>query len=303
MDPVKTFKDLEKHFAAVAPERRIAVVCPSDDHTCEVVERCLNEFGSRLTLCCCDSPEWADSLASANPDAINVIRCGSADDAARAAVSEVRAGRADVVMKGAINTDNLLRAVLDKQNGLLEPGHVLSHLTAAEIPNYHKMLFFSDAAVIPQPDLHQLESIINYDTDVMRSLHIKEIRIALIHFTEKTNPKFINTVYYGQLKQMNTEDHFGASTIIEGPMDVKTACDRHSAEIKHIDSKVAGNADLLIFPDLVSANTFYKTISLFCKATMAGMICGASAPIVIPSRADSAISKFYSLALACTALK
>ncbi len=206
-------------------------------------------------------------------------------------------------MKGAINTDNLLRAVLDKQNGLLEPGHVLSHLTAAEIPSYHKMLFFSDAAVIPQPDLHQLESIINYDTDVMRSLHIKEIRIALIHFTEKTNPKFINTVYYGQLKQMNTEGHFGASTMIEGPMDVKTACDRHSAEIKHIDSKVAGDADLLIFPDLVSANTFYKTISLFCKATMAGMICGASAPIVIPSRADSAISKFYSLALACTALK
>ena len=83
MDPVKTFKDLEKHFAAVAPERRIAVVCPSDDHTREVVERCLNEFGSRFTLCCCDSPEWADSLASANPDAINVIRCGNADEAAR----------------------------------------------------------------------------------------------------------------------------------------------------------------------------------------------------------------------------
>ena len=82
-------------------------------------------------------------------------------------------------------------------------------------------------------------------------------------------------------------------------MDVKSACDLHSAQIKHIQSAVNGDADLLIFPDLVAANTFYKSISLFGRATMAGIICGANAPIVIPSRADTAESKFYSLALAC----
>lgn len=302
MNPIKNFEELKSHFAALPVKKRVAVVCPSDDHTMEVVERCLRQNLAEFTLCLAESSDWAERIASLYPDKIDIELTTSADDAARAAVSDVRSGRSDVVMKGAINTDNLLHAVLNKEEGLLKPGHVLTHMTAAEIPTYHKLLFFSDAAVIPQPDLTQLEAMISYDVAILRNLRIANPQIALIHFTEKTNPKFINTIYYQQIKQLNAEGFFGRGVTIEGPMDVKTACDRHSAEIKHINSTVAGNADLLIFPDLVSANTFYKSISLFAKATMAGIICGADAPVVIPSRADSAESKFFSLALACLAL-
>lgn len=302
MDPITNFKELESHFASLPVKKRVAVVCPSDNHTMEVVERCLKQRLAKFTLCLSEPSDWAERMTSLYPDAVGVEHTASVDEAARAAVTDARFGRSDVVMKGAINTDNLLRAVLSKEEGLLRPGRVLTHVTAAEIPTYHKLLFFSDAAVIPQPDLNQLDAMIGYDVDILRSLRITDPKVALIHFTEKTNPKFINTVYYQQLKQLASEGHFGSGVTIEGPMDVKTACDRHSAEIKHIASTVTGNADLLIFPDLVSANTFYKSISLFAKATMAGIICGADAPVVIPSRADSAESKFFSLALACTAL-
>ena len=125
--------------------------------------------------------------------------------------------------------------------------------------------------------------------------------MALIHFSEKTNARFPHTIFYEQLKREAAEGAFGPDVTVDGPMDAKTACDLHSAEIKHIESPVAGRADLLIFPNLVAANTFYKSISFFGHALMAGILFGARVPIVIPSRADSATSKFYSLALACIA--
>lgn len=295
---LRSFNDLKLRLQQMRPKKRVAVVCPSDIHTMQVVDRCLQMDLARFTLILDRPSDWADRLAASDDPGVAVIYTDSPDNAARIAVAEVRESHCDVVMKGAINTDNLLHAVLNKEHGLLEEGRVLTHITAASIPSYHKLLFFSDAAVVPMPDLHQLDAMISYDVTLLHKLGITEPRVALIHFTEKVNPKFPNTLFYEQLKQTAADGHYG-SVIIGGPMDVKSACDIHSAQIKHIQSDINGDADLLIFPSLVSANTFYKSISLFGKATMAGIVCGANAPIVIPSRADSAESKFYSLALAC----
>ena len=295
------FSDLAEMFARLENHPRIAVVCPHDSHTRQVVERCLESHLASFLLICCHPDEWADNLASLHSKAVSSILTDSVDAAATLAVEEVRAGSADVVMKGEINTDNLLRAALNKQHGLLPQGKVLTHLTAVQIPSYHKLLFFSDAAVIPQPDLQQMQAIVGYDTTILRRLGISPIKVATIHFTEKINEKFPHTLYYAQLKEDASAGRFGEGVIIDGPMDVKSACDRHSAEMKHIAASVSGDADLLLFPNLVAANTFYKTISCFAGATMAGIVCGTTAPIVIPSRADSADSKFYSLALACIA--
>lgn len=301
MNPIRTFNDLEKLFATIRPAPRVAVVCPSDLHTMQVVDRCLQFNLARFTLVCSESSQWADDLErGGNPD-VSVIRTDSVDSAAAVAVEQIRNNRCDVLMKGAINTDNLLHAVLNKECGLLEPGHVLTHVTAASLPAYDKMLFFSDAAVIPEPELPQLDAMIRYDVDLLHKLGNLKPHVALIHFSEKTNPRFTSTIFYQEIKRRADGGDYGKGTVVGGPMDVKTACDRHSAEIKHIESPVAGHADILIFPSLVAANTFYKSISFFGHATMAGIICGATAPIVIPSRADSAESKFYSLALACIA--
>ena len=125
--------------------------------------------------------------------------------------------------------------------------------------------------------------------------------MALIHCTEKVNEKFPHTISYETLKQQAEENVYGP-VCIGGPMDVKTACDADSGNIKGICSPVVGNADVLIFPNIESGNVFYTTITLFAKAETAGMLCGTTAPVVVASRADTNESKFYSLALACIGL-
>jgi len=204
-----------------------------------------------------------------------------------------------VLMKGIINTDNLLRAVLNKEHGLLPKGHILSHVTVAEIPTYNKLLFFSDAAVIPRPTLDHFDAMIRYNLDVCRRMGIDTPRVALIHCTEKVNEKFPHTLDYVTLKERAEAGEYG-DMFLDGPMDAKTACDAHSGEVKGISSPVVGHADMLIFPNIESSNTFYKAISLFGQACMAGMLTGTTAPVVLPSRADSDNSKYYSLVLACT---
>ena len=124
------------------------------------------------------------------PDHVKVYEATSPDKAAQEAVSLIREGHADVLMKGIINTDNLLRAVLNKEHGILPKGNVLSHITVAQIPTYKKLLFFSDAAVIPRPTLEQFEAMLLYDLEVCRRMGIEAPRVALIHCTEKVNEKF-----------------------------------------------------------------------------------------------------------------
>jgi len=296
---MKTLEDIVALFRSVSPRRRVAVVCPDDEGTIGAIRRCVGENMAEIILVTSgrESPEFDGLMADCGAE-VRVVGCTSVDEAARKGVALVRAGEADVLMKGSINTDNLLRAVLDKECGLLEKGAVMSHLTAVDTPVYERLIFFSDAAVIPRPDLKQFEAMIRYDVDVCRKLGIDEPKVALIHFTEKVNQKFPHTLDYVELRNKAAAGEFGAA-LVGGPMDVKTACDAHSGEVKGIASPVVGKADILIFPTLEASNTFYKTMSLFGRATMAGMITGTIAPVVVPSRADTAASKFYSLALAC----
>lgn len=299
MKTITNFADLHRAFAAMDAKKRVVTVCPSDEHSREVVSRCLSQHLCSFTLIhtAADRP-WIDSVLTRYPATAQAIEATDADDAARKAVAEVRAGRADVIMKGLINTDNLLHAVLDKQEGIHESGKVMAHITTAEIPGYDHLLVFSDAAVIPYPDLTKFDAMLRYGTAICHILGEERPKIALIHFTEKINPKFPYTLDYATLKERAAAGEYG-QVEIDGPMDVKSACDAHSAEIKGIASGVTGHADMLIFPDLVAANTFYKTLTLFARATTAAVVYGAEVPIVTPSRADSVESKFYSLALAC----
>lgn len=301
MKPIESFADLTHLFARQAKPKHVVVVCPSDQSTMDVVERCLEHHLNQFTLVCRQLNEWVDNIATRYAEKVTIIPADNTDHAAQLAVAEIRAGRGDVLMKGDINTDNLLRAVLNKELGLLPEGRVLTHITAAETPAYNKLIFFSDAAVIPRPTLDQLDAMVRYDVDIVKRLGITHPKVALIHFSEKTNQKFEHTIFYQQLRMRADKGEYGLHVSIDGPMDVKTACDAHSAEVKHIESDVTGHADILIFPNLEAGNTFYKTISLFGQATMAGMLCGADVPVVIPSRADNALSKFYSLTLACIA--
>jgi len=281
--------------------RRVAVARPADEHIVEVITRSLNEGIADFTLVAdADSIRQAEEIAALWRERVSIVKVSTAEEAARQAVIEVREGRCDVLMKGTLNTDVLLRAVLNKEYGLLEKGRVLSHITAADIPNHNRLLLFSDAAVVPRPNLEQFEAIVGYAVETFHKLWggNEQPHIALIHCTEKTSEKFPHTLYYAELKRQADSGQYG-NAVIDGPMDVKTAFDEESAKIKGICSQVAGKADILLFPNIEAANVFYKTITYFAQALTAGMLCGTTAPVVVASRADSAESKYCSLVLAC----
>lgn len=299
MTPIRTFEEMVAKLRQSCATHRIAVVCPYDEESAEAALRAMREGFAELIFVG-DPMRIAAAMESAGADsrAIRIVEAADAAEAAAKAVEEVRAERADILMKGLIGTDVYLKAILNKEHGLLPAGDVLTHLSVAQMPGYDKLLAFSDVAVIPYPTIEQRRAMLRYDIATLHRLGISKPMVALIHFTEKVNPKFPNSTDYATLVAENARGAFGEA-VLGGPMDVKCACNAHSAAVKGIKSEVCGNADLLIFSNIDAGNTFYKTITQFASATVAGILQGPVVPVLLSSRSDSPESKFYSLALAC----
>ena len=276
MQPIKTLNDMIIFLRERGDRKRVAVVSASDASTRYAVEK-----GKEMGFI---EPIYIDG--------------DDKDACARQAVALCRNGEADILMKGLINTDVLLRAILDKEKGIIRPGHVLTHVAMAEIPKYEKLLFFTDAAVIPVPTPAQRRQQIHYMNYVCHAMGIEEPRISLIHCAEKVSAKaFPYTTDYLEIIAEAQTGCFG-HCIIDGPLDLKTSLDAVSLHEKGIHSIIDGQADALIFPDIVAGNVFYKTLTLFAYAKTAGVLQGTLCPCVVSSRADSPDSKYYSLALA-----
>ena len=301
MTIIKNFDQLEAHLAQVEQRKRVAVVWAADESTQYAVARALKVgFIDAIMVGCREQLEQLDSLKP-YADHITYIDTDDRDEAAHLAVNLVKEGKADILMKGLINTDNLLRAVLNKETGILPKGNVLTHVTTAQIPGYDRLLMFTDAAVIPCPTREQRIEQVRYVASLCRSMGVAEPKIALIHCSEKVNEKhFPFTLEYRELAQMAADGTFGPC-IVDGPLDIKTACNLHSMETKGIKSPIHGEADAVVFPDIQAGNVFYKTLTLWAGAETAGILQGPSAPVVTPSRSDSGECKFFSLAVAAMA--
>lgn len=302
MEPIKSFDELTAHLMLQKRRKRIAVVCANDPNTEYAIARALEEEIAEFLMIGDSSILNRYPNLTKYPDYVKTIHIENPDEAAREAVRIVRDGGADILMKGIINTENLLHAVLDKEKGLLPKGKILTHLSVAQIPGYSKFLFFSDAAVIPRPTLQQRIEMIWYAIETCHSFGITQPRIALIHFSEKVSAKFSNSLDYVNIVELAEGGEFG-NVVIDGPLDVRTACEKASGEIKGIASPVNGEADVLIFPNIEAGNTFYKSVSLFAHAETAGLLQGPVCPVVLPSRSDSGLSKYYSIAMACLTSK
>ena len=298
MERIKNFDELIDHLRMRGDRKRVAIVWPSDVNTRLAVNRALEAgFISAIMVGCRKECEEDRVLMrhSANIDFVEAEDC---DDAARKAVALVHAGKADILMKGMLNTDNLLRAVLNKEDGILPKGKVLTHITVADIPGFPRLLFFSDPAVIPYPKLEQRASQIGYLAYAAHAFGIDEPKIAMLHCSEKVDTRhFPQTADYVELKERAAKGEFG-KIILDGPLDLKTSCSLESLKKKHLTSPINGEADCLLFPDIESANMFYKAITLFCHAQTGAVLQGTMASVVLPSRGDTVASKFYSLALA-----
>ena len=171
MEPIRSLSQMVQILRSRSIRRRVAVVCPNDPHTEYVIIRALREEIAEFLLVTDDEHlEVAWHLRSASPNFVHIYTAGTPDEAAMLAVHLVRTGEADILMKGLINTDNLLRAVLHKEQGLLPRGGVLSHVAVARVPLYHKLLFFSDAAVVPRPTLGPFPAFFQHDLAFFREL-------------------------------------------------------------------------------------------------------------------------------------
>ncbi|RWQ71674.1 phosphate butyryltransferase [Bacillus cereus] len=227
---------------------------------------------------------------------VEVIAAMSNAEAAELSVKAVRNGEADVLMKGNIPTANILKAVLNKEWGLRK-GSVLSHVAAFEVPNYNRLIFVTDAAMNIAPDVTQKAAIIQNTVEVAQAIGIDLPKVAPIAAVEVVNPAMQATIDAAMLTQMNRRGQI-KDCIVDGPLALDNAVSQIAAEHKGIVSDVAGKADILLVPTIEAGNVLYKSLVYFADAKVGAMIAGAKAPIVLTSRADSAETKVYSLALA-----
>ncbi len=212
------------------------------------------------------------------------------------AVSLIRQGRASILMKGLVGTGPLMKAVLDKENGLRK-GATLSHVALFESPFYHKLLGVTDAAMNVAPEFDEKISIIQNAIEVFHRLGVKEPKVAIIGAVETVNSKMEATVHAAMLTQMNKRKQI-KGCLIDGPLALDNAVSAESAHHKGIVSEVAGDVDLIVTPDINSGNVLYKALNFLGGATTAAVIMGAAVPVVLTSRADSEKSKLMSIALA-----
>jgi len=212
------------------------------------------------------------------------------------AVKLVKDKEADILMKGNVPTATFLRGVLDKENGLRK-GDVLSHFALFEVPTYHKLLGLSDAAMIPAPDFKTKIALINNAVEFMNKLGYARPKVAILAAVEMVNESMPATLEAAMLSKMNQRGQI-KNCIIDGPLAYDNAVSKESAKHKKIVSDVAGDADLLIVPDIQAGNILYKALGFSANAKLAAVILGAAAPIVLTSRSDTEESKQASIIMA-----
>jgi len=278
---------------------RIAVAWAQDPNTVGSLYRAVNEgFAEACMIGRKEQIVKTCSERGIDAGVFTLIGAENERDAAVMAVRMTRAGETDIVMKGLVGTDKFLKAVMDKEHGLLPPKAVMSYVCAVEIPKYKKLLFITDTAVIPFPDLDQKVAMAEYAIGMARRFGIRKPRVALIGASEKVSSHFPNSLDYSVMCKMAERGQI-SDCVMDGPVDIFLACDPESVEIKGIDTPLEGEADILLFPSLESCNPFYKGLMLFGEGELAGMICGTVKPVVLMSRSESELSKYYCVALAC----
>lgn len=298
MQPIHSFDDLTLHLQQMGRRLRLAVVCGTDASTIGAVMRAVEQgFAEATFVGDCAAVREQVCMNKSACEHLAFVEAATHEEAAAAAVRLVREHQADVLVKGLLHTATLLRAVLHKQEGILPEGRVLTHIMAAQIPAYHKLLFMSDAAVIPYPTHEQRAAQVAYMVDMLHKMGIAEPRIALIHCAETVSDKFPHTLGYAELCQRAAAGEWG-KCIVDGPLDLRTSLDPVALRIKGIASPLEGDADALIVPDIEVGNALYKSLPLFAHARLAGTLCGTTAPVVLPSRGDDVEAKYNSLALA-----
>jgi len=280
------------------PKKRLVAAYANDAHSIEAVNEAVDK-GIVTAILVGDEETIKKVCAEHQIDStkFRIVHEPNDQKAASKAVALINAGEADILMKGLVSTDKYMRAILNKENGLLPPKAILSHIAVLEIPTYHKLLIISDVAVLPAPDLNQKIAMTNYVIATANKLGIALPKIAINAATEQMSPGMQACVDAAIISKLGDRGQIKGA-LIDGPLAIDVTVDMESVQIKGLKSEVAGDADGIVFPNIESANAFYKATTKFAKSELAAIVVGARVPCVLSSRGDSSLTKLYSIALA-----
>lgn len=280
--------------------KTVAVAAAEDEEVIEAVLDALNRnlahfllFGDQEKIMSILQLKGIDANSE---NRLTIIHTALLAEAADSAVKAVSSKEAHVLMKGNLPTNIILKSVLNKEFGL-RTGSVLSHTAVFEVPGFERLIIVTDAAMNIAPDLQLKVQIVKNAVALAKAIGIETPKIAPIAAVEEVNPAMQATLDAAALTMMNRRGQI-KGCLIDGPLALDNAISALAAEHKGIQSEVAGKADILLVPAIEVGNALYKSLIYFANAKVGAVISGAKAPIVLTSRADSAESKLYSLALA-----
>ncbi|MEJ5307066.1 MAG: bifunctional enoyl-CoA hydratase/phosphate acetyltransferase [candidate division WOR-3 bacterium] len=278
--------------------KKVLSVACADDET--VIKACYDAYKENLcTSILVGDKEKINEIIEKNNLEKNLFEIVDEKDrvlACEKAVKLVRDDKADFLMKGFVDTSVLGKAVLNKEWGL-RTGNVLSHVSLFEIDRYHKPFILTDSGFIIKPDLAMKVNIINNAVMVMKKFGVQNPKVSVLAAIEKVNPDMIETVDAENLKKMNREGQI-KDCIVDGPLSFDVTVSKESAKHKKVTSDVAGDADIMVVPDIACGNIMAKTLIYWTDCKFAGVIVGAKAPIVLISRSDNEKNKMMSIAFA-----
>lgn len=294
------FDQLIEKVKGYPARKRMAVAAAGDEHTLEAVMHARNE-GIVDPVLVGDKALIVKILADMGEsvDDENIYDYPDLKEAAEYAVKLVKEGKADFLMKGKLDTSVILKAVVNKENGLGQ-GRTMSHFTMFEVPTYHKIMVPVDGGMVTYPTLEQKKDIINNTVETLVSMGYKCPKVGVLACVEKLNPKMPETVEANELKEMNKRGEI-KNCIVEGPISYDCAVSKEIADFKGFDSPVAGDVDILVAPNIHAGNIMGKMLACTCNARMAGFIVGAKCPIVLTSRGSSAQEKYLSIVVSAAA--
>jgi len=279
------------------PALRTAVVHPTDETSLKGVITAAEEG---LIVPVLIGPEdkirAIAEAANINLESYEIITTEHSHAAAIKAVAMARAGEVQALMKGSLHTDELMHAVVDKEKGLLTDRR-MSHVFAFDVPTYAQPLFITDAAINVYPTLAQKRDIVQNAIDLAHALYIELPKVAILSAVETINPIIQSTLDAAALCKMADRGQI-TGAIVDGPLAFDNAVSSKAASIKGIKSPVAGQADILVVPDLEAGNMLAKQLEYLGNAQAAGITLGARVPIILTSRADDTITRLASCALA-----
>ncbi|MEA5052113.1 MAG: phosphate acyltransferase [Propionicimonas sp.] len=290
-----TFAELQAAIPLAGRPQRCAVAGAADAHALEAVMLAAREGYLTPVLI---GPKAGIEAVLGQMEVVEpylLHDCPEGDNPAEAAVRLVQDGEADFILKGNLQTSDLLRPVLNKQTGLNDRGFV-THFGLMQLHGYHKLLAMSDSAVIPHPTLADKARIVEVCTEALRSLGIARPVVAALCAAETVNPKIPETIDAAELAAMSERGELG-DTVVVGPVSFDLATSREAAALKGYDSPYAGDVDMVLVPEMVTGNVMSKIWNADDRNTLAGCLLGARVPVALTSRSASMKEKLTSLLL------